>query len=104
MNKNSKLCAVISYITWIGWIIAFVLHDKKDSFVRQHLNQALVLNIIGFVTGLITRLGNVFGAICTVIDVVVLVLCILGIVRAAQGKDEPLPVIGTINLLGKPNA
>ena len=100
MDKNVRIYSVISYITWIGWIIAFVKHDKDDKIVRRHLNQALVLNVIETVSRGIDRIGGVFGTIGTVIDVACLVLFIMGIVRAAKQSDEPLPIIGDINWLG----
>ena len=41
MYKNTKLCSVISYITWVGFIIAFLIRDQEDEMVKHHLNQAL---------------------------------------------------------------
>ena len=46
MYRHSKLYAVISYITWIGFIIAMVARDPADPLVRRHLNQALIINLI----------------------------------------------------------
>lgn len=100
MNNHSKLYAVISYITWIGWLIAFIKHDKDDALVRRHLNQALVLNVIETVGGFISRLGGIFSLIGEIIDIACLVLFIMGIVRAAKLSAEPLPLIGEINWLG----
>ena len=99
MNKNSKLWAIVSYITWIGFILAFLLRDKDDSLVHRHLNQALILNIAGTVGNLISRIGGIFGTIGTVIDIAILVLAIMGIVRAARGSEEPLPLVGDFTLI-----
>ena len=46
MYNNSRTVAVVSYITWIGWIIAFLIRDKTDRFAAHHLNQALVINLL----------------------------------------------------------
>ena len=99
MKKNSRALSVISYITWIGWLVTFVLHDKKDRLVRQHLNQALVLNLIETVSGLLGR-ARLFSRVCTVVDLACLVLLVIGVVRALKMSREPLPLIGGINLLG----
>ncbi|MBR3505090.1 MAG: hypothetical protein IKO07_12740 [Clostridia bacterium] len=99
MDKKSRLWSILSYITWIGWIIAFVKHDKDDKLVRRHLNQALVLNIIETVGGAIAKWGGLFAIVGEVIDIAALVLFIMGIARAAKMSDEPLPIIGEINLL-----
>ncbi|MBR1457595.1 MAG: hypothetical protein IJ594_10625 [Oscillospiraceae bacterium] len=100
MNKNTKLFSVISYITWIGWIAAFVLSEKDDKLVRHHLNQALVINIIETVGTFLTRMGGLFAVIGEIVDLAVLVFFIMGIVRAAKLSDEPLPLIGDIHLIG----
>lgn len=99
MKKNSRALSVISYITWIGWLVTFVLHDKKDRLVRQHLNQALVLNLIETVSGLLGRI-RLLSRVCTVVDLACLVLLVIGVVRALKMSREPLPLIGGINLLG----
>ena len=100
MDKRTKLWSIISYVTWIGWIIAFVKHDKDDGIVRRHLNQALVLNVIETISRGVYRMGGIFTTICTVVDLACLVLSIMGIVRAAKKSGEPLPIIGSINWLG----
>ena len=99
MNKHSRLFSVVSYITWIGWLIALILRGKDDPLVRRHLNQALILNLIETVGAIISRLGGLFGVIGTVIDIAVLILFIIGIVRALRMSDQPLPVIGDITLI-----
>ena len=62
MNTHTRLFSVISYITWIGWIIAFVFRDKNDKITLQHVNQALALNIVGILVSLGSRLGGVSPA------------------------------------------
>ena len=99
MEKNSKLFAIVAYITWIGWIISFLARDKNDAFVRHHVNQALILNIVGIVINLIARIGGIIGTICGVISLACLVLVIMGIVRAAKLSTDPLPLVGGIELI-----
>ena len=99
MEKKSRLWSILSYITWIGWIVAFVKHDKDDKLVRRHLNQALVLNIIETIGSILAKWGGLFAIVGEVIDIAALVLFVMGIVRAAKMSDEPLPIIGEINLL-----
>ena len=99
MDKHSKLYSVISYITWIGFLVALVCRDRDDRLVRRHLNQALVLNLIETVGRILGWLH--LGLIAEVIDVCVLVLVIMGIVRAFRMSDEPLPVIGETHCLNE---
>jgi len=100
MNSNSKVASVAAYITWIGFLIAVVMRDPTDRYTAHHMNQALVLNVIGFVAGalnIIPVIGNIAGL---VIGVGVFVLDIMGIARAATGSTEPLPFIGDIHWIG----
>ncbi len=99
MNGNSKLVGVISYITWIGWIVAFFMRDKSDDFVRQHINQALILNIVSVISGAVGRLGGIFSLASGFVGLVILVLLVLGIYRAATGDKTPLPVIGDFRIV-----
>ena len=97
--EKSKLFAVVSYITWVGWIIALILRDKNDSLVRCHLNQALMLNIVCTVGSIISRFGLIGGIIGWVINIATIVLMIMGIIRAVKGSEEPLPFIGGITII-----
>lgn len=99
MNSNTKLYSIISYVTWIGWLISFLARDKEDQTVAFHVNQALVLNLISTVIGLISRIGGVVGLICGVCSIVILVFWVIGIVRAAKLSTEPLPLIGGITII-----
>ena len=99
MEQNTKLFSVISYITWIGWFASYFLSSKDDRVVRQHLNQALVLNLLSTVGSFCSRIGGLFGTIGAIIGLVGLILSIMGIVRGAKGSGEPLPLIGDIRIL-----
>lgn len=97
--KNTRLCSVISYITWIGWIIAFILRDKRDQVTLQHVNQALNLNIVGILVSAGSRIGGVIGWAAGIIALLALILTIWGIVRAVQKNGEPLPIVGNFRIL-----
>lgn len=100
MNSNSKAASIAAYITWVGFLIAIIMRDPTDRFTAHHMNQALVLNVIGIAAGalnIIPIIGNIAGL---VIGVGVFVLDIMGIARAASGSMEPLPFIGEIHWIG----
>ncbi|MBR1758515.1 MAG: hypothetical protein IJ744_07305 [Lachnospiraceae bacterium] len=99
MNKNSKLFSVVGYLTWIGWFIALLARDKSDTLVRRHLNQALVLNVISMVATVLTRLGGILAVIGDVIAIATFVLAIMGIIRAFQMREDPLPLVGGIDVI-----
>lgn len=99
MHKNSKLYAAISYITWVGFIISLLLRDKDDTLVRRHLNQALIINVIETIGGILIRVGGLFGVVGEIVDIACLVLFVMGIVRALKMSEEPLPLIGNFNMI-----
>ena len=99
MNQKSNLAAVIAYITWIGFFIALVIGDKNDDFTRMHLNQALVLNIAGIAAGAIAIIPLIGTMIGGILEIAVFVLDIMGIIRAATWRMDPLPFIGDIRLI-----
>lgn len=97
MNGNKGL-AIASYITWIGFLIALFVRDKNDTLVRQHLNQALILNIIATVCSVVARIGGIFATVAGIISIVSFVFWVWGLIRAIKGSEEPLPLIGGIKL------
>ena len=86
---NKKTTDVIAYITWVGLLIAFIAGDREQS--KFHLNQALVIWLVGFLSFL-----PLVGAI---ISIAALVFSVMGIISAIKGEEKPLPIIGGIKLL-----
>lgn len=94
---DKKITGIVSYITIIGWIIAYCVGDKNGA--KVHLNQALVLAIAGLVGSAIGFIPIIGWIVAPIIGLVVLLFAILGIVYAAQDQDKELPIIGQIKLL-----
>lgn len=100
MDKSRNIFSAISYVTWIGFLIAMVATDRSDRFVQHHLNQALVLNLASIVGGVLRVIPLIGGIASDIVSLAVLVFWIMGIARALRGSTEPLPVIGDIHLIG----
>ncbi len=103
---EARTAGIVSYITWIGWIIALINGDQDDEFIKHHLNQALIINICATICGAISgALGwipviRIFsGIIFGFIGLVVFIMAIAGIVSASNNSTKPLPVIGDIKLM-----
>ena len=60
---DNKTLSIVSYITIIGWVIAyFVGKDKADDLLKYHLKQGFGLFIFSFIWGiLISILTGVTG-------------------------------------------
>lgn len=100
MQDRRNILAAVSYITWIGFLIALIAAERDDRFIAHHLNQALILNIIS-VVGNVLRVIPFLGSLASnLISLGVLVLWIMGASRAFRGSMRPLPFIGNIHLIG----
>jgi hypothetical protein len=109
-SDNGKTAGIISYITIVGWLIAFfAMHkDNKTDLGSYQLRQTLLFHIVSIVTSYI--LGIIFTAIFFssgvttgimtiaslnwIIRVGFFVLWLIGFIGAINGEKKPIPLIG----------
>lgn len=103
-KMDAKITGIISYFSWIGWLIAFLAGDKEGA--KFHLNQSLVvmlgitvLSIIATVAGYIPVVGLIIRLITGICSLAFVVFWVLGLVAAIKEEEKPIPVIGGIQLL-----
>ena len=92
-GKNTTM-AVIAYILFF---VPLLTGDaKKDPFVKYHVKQGLVLFLLAVLINVIGWIIPFYFwySISWILSLGVLVLLILGIVNAVNGKQEPLPLVG----------
>lgn len=101
---TKKATGIVSYITLIGWLIAYFAGDREGA--KFHLNQSLMLAIleliVSIVFGVLTKiplLGIVFALVQGILGIVLLVFWIMGLIHAINEEEKPLPIIGGIQLL-----
>lgn len=93
-SDESKNIAIISYLTIIGFIVAYVMHSKnKTDFAAFHIRQAFGIGILGLIAYPINGIP-VLRIVSFVIFSVCLILIILGLLSASQGEKKPVPVVG----------
>ena len=100
MNINKNIIAAVAYFTWIGFLAAYMMGDKNDPFMRHHLNQALVIDLIGLIAGVFAVIPLLGAVIAGVVNIAGFVLDIMGAVSAYQGSRASLPFIGDIHIIG----
>lgn len=100
---KNKALAVIAYIPFIGWLIAFLRYkseEEKNSLVRYHLGQALGITIFGI--AIVILIGVMFSLIPSLASIVSLagllplIMLIYGIVSAFRESLSPVPGIGKL--------
>ncbi len=106
---SKRTTNIVSYLTWIGLVVAFLAGDRRES--RFHLNQALVLTVCSVVWAIVYRVawhhscGQLWpahrhygGAECTG-DCRTAGTHHHGSCQRHPGEEKPLPLIGGITLL-----
>lgn len=97
---QTKGLAILSYLSLLFLIPMLV--NKDSEFTKFHVNQGLILFLLSLVVGaarFVLHFVPFFGDLISgLLSLLLLVLMILGIVNAAQGKAKRLPVIGNMDL------
>ncbi|GAA0870937.1 hypothetical protein GCM10009117_00820 [Gangjinia marincola] len=93
--QEGKTTAVIAYIFFIGGIIAVFMNiDSKNKFAAFHIRQAVGIHLTYFLfIFIISNLDSWLISTCFIL--IIMTSYLYGIVNAAQGKANLLPVVGT---------
>jgi len=97
---NGKTTAIVSYLTLIGWLIAYfaMQQPNKTSLGSYHLRQTLLLYICAIVFQIIvysiTAAMPVIGLLFSIASLGFIVLWIMGLIAAINGEEKPMPLIG----------
>lgn len=117
---NNKLMAVISYLGLLFLIPLLTKAHESSPFVKLHLNQGLLITVLGVAVAIVSTLLGLIQVtrytyvvawlppvpysvtpwwitlITSLLSLAVVVLAIIGIINAAQGKMSKLPLIGDL--------
>jgi len=105
-SDNGKTTGIVSYLTIIGWLIAyFGMHQSnKTSLGSYQLRQTLLLHIIS--TGLWIIMTFVFSAmfltggffswyyLYRILELALFILWVIGFIGAINAEEKPIPLIG----------
>jgi uncharacterized membrane protein len=94
-KDNGKVVAVVSYLTIIGWVIAYFMNSSNKTelgsfHIRQSFGLVVVQLILSIVASFLPSLYSVFG----IAGLVVFVFQIIGFIGAIQESTNPVPLIG----------
>lgn len=96
---DNKTLSIVSYVTLIGWLVAFLVgKEKADDLLKFHLKQSFSLIILNFaLTAIVQIVGRIVPAVAGLLSLLYLVLVVfwvIGIINAIKGEKKPLPLIG----------
>ena len=94
---SAKTTGIVAYITWIGFIVALVIGDRKKAMF--HINQALVINLATIAFNIVSAVPFI-GWIVGVVGTIFCVVCwAMGLYYACTEQEKEVPLIGQIKLL-----
>ena len=92
--NEGKTIAIISYLTFIGTIIAFIMNsDKKNSFASFHIRQALGFVLLSLAISSLRFIG-IDGLVARALWIAFFILWVIGIFGALQGEEKKVPFLG----------
>ncbi len=94
--NEGKTIAIISYITWIGTLIAFVMNtNKRNFFASFHIRQAIGISVFSLINNLVLiKFADLW--IIGTIGIVLFILRIIGLIGAIQNQEKKIPLLGDV--------
>lgn len=95
--EKNKGMAILAYIIFFIPLLA----AKESKYAMYHANQGLILFLAAVVCNVVGAIIPFIGwfLILPIAYLAIIVLAIIGIINAAQGKMKPLPLIGNFTLI-----
>ncbi|GAA5097507.1 hypothetical protein GCM10023210_32670 [Chryseobacterium ginsengisoli] len=98
---NQKTLSIISYITIMGWAVAYFgsKNETRGKLLIKHLEQSLGLSILSIFTGIVISFITMFVpflAILSYLNLIFFALIILGVINAANERISNIPIVGNL--------
>lgn len=91
--QEGKTTGIISYLWWIGLIIAFFMNNtKKNTFASFHIRQSLGLCLFSLASNLIS--AYVSSTAGWILGIVSFALWIIAFIGVLQGQEKKIPLLG----------
>ena len=96
-SMDAKTTGIISYLSIVGWLIAYSTGDKEGA--RFHLNQSLILNAGWLLVSILSRFPRPIRYISWIAEMVLAILWIIGFIAAIKNEERKVPLLGEIQIL-----
>ena len=91
-NYYNKTYAIISYLWWIGFLIAYFKNqNERNPLTSFHIRQSLGLLLIQ--TG-VSVIFKYTGPFVSILFLAIFVLWLMGLISAIKGERKLIPFIG----------
>ena len=99
--ENNKVFAALAYLGVL--VLVPILAAKDSKYAMYHANQGLILFIaqivLSVIVSIIISISSILGFISGIFNLIVLVVQIIGLVNAIQGRAKELPIVGKYRIL-----
>ena len=101
-TDQGKTIAIISYLSIIGWIIAYIMYgNNRSPLAAYHLRQTITLYIASlsvWIVEMILAFIPVIGLLALIAAIILyiafFILWIIGFIAAVNGQEKAMPFIG----------
>lgn len=96
--ERTHLLSAVCYLSFIFIIIALLL-EPNSKFLRYHINQSILIYLLGVASAaamIVPFIGWIIGGVASVAS---LIFTIMGIVRAFKGEAKDTPIIGKYTIV-----
>jgi len=93
-KTDPKIISILSYVTFIGWIVAVVMNNPRTRLASFHIRQSLGIMLLGVAAGMATMVPFTGELISRAGSILTFVLWIVGFIGALQGEERPVPFLG----------
>jgi len=91
--NDNRVVAILAYI-WILFLVP-LLGAKQSKFAQFHAYQGVTLFIVWVLINIVAYfLPHTLSGLTTILTLGALVLAIIGVLNAYNGRAKPLPLIG----------
>ena len=104
-RTQKKVICSLAYLFGILFFLPLVVYPN-DEFAKFHANQALIVlltvvigEVIFGILNVIPGVGFVFGILCGVFGLLMLIACIFAILGVVREEKFELPLLGKIKIL-----
>lgn len=96
---DEKTTGIVSYLWWVGLLIAMLTRKEKTEYTSFHIRQSLGIVIVSFISGIIAfilamALGNLGALLGYVFYGIVFVMWVIGLIGAFQNEKKLVPFLG----------
>ena len=90
---DEKTTGIVSYLWWVGLIIAIVTRKEKTEYTNFHIRQSLGLMILSLASFVVNYLP-MGRYISSAIGILIFILWIIALIGAINGEKKLVPVLG----------